>query len=327
MTTGVPRCCVNSTELVKWHLATTCAPEPAREDRLEQWMLDSGAQSLMERSGDFRQYDDYCRSQPSPEAEQQVLKDVSRTSSTVPVDALRRLLLAHAVRNPHIGYTQGLNFVSATLLREASSEEDAFWLLCAITELLLPQHYLPSLVGVRTDARVLDELLAEHGTLADLPAIFDGAGFELGVVTPHWLMLAFCETLPHELTLRVWDLFFSLGSRVLLATALTLMGFQAPRLREASSSFGSIYALLRQPEIGSLTASEFLGALLFELHFLPDSRVGLLRSKSRPTTPLEPHEYRQFRFAFRHRGRRGSSWSRSKLKGTNRKFDAFDMVV
>ena len=323
----MPRCCVNSTELLKWHMATTCAPAPAREDRQEQWMLDSGAQALMERSGDFRQYDDYCRSQPAPEAEQQILKDVSRTSNTVPVDALRRILLAHAVRNPHIGYTQGLNFVGATLLREASSEDDAFWLLCAITELLLPQHYLPSLIGVRTDALVLDHLLLEHGSLADLPSVFDGAGFELGVVTPHWLMLAFCETLPHELTLRVWDLFFSLGSRVLLATALALMGLQAPRLREASSSFGSIYALLRQPDISSLPASEFLGALLFELHFLTDARVGMLRSKFRPTKPLEPHEYRQFRFAFRHRGRQGSSWSRARMHATPRKFDAFDMVV
>ena len=78
-------------------------------------------------------------------------------------------------------------------------------------------------------------------------------------------MLAFCATLPRELTLRVWDLLFALGSRVLLATALALLYCQAPRLRAAAADFGEYYALLREPEPDSLSAHELLGALLREV--------------------------------------------------------------
>ena len=40
--------------------------------------------------------------------------------------SLRRLLLAHATRNPAIGYTQSLNFIGAFLLLNVPQEGIAF---------------------------------------------------------------------------------------------------------------------------------------------------------------------------------------------------------
>lgn len=254
-------------------------------------------------------YSDYCQAQqPSEDAVQQIQKDVPRTceSDVVAPHVLQRVLLAHAARNVAVGYTQGLNFVSASLLSAlppSSDEADAFWLLCTITERLLPDYYIPSLIGVRTDGLVLEALLHEHESLFDLPAIFEDAGFELGVITPHWLLLGFSETLPRDLTLRVWDLLFAFGSRVLLATALALLRCQAPRLRE-SSGFADLYALLRQPEKDAIIASELLSAVLSELHDLPATRVSVLRCQYRPR-PAPPKVPRRYRGKFRARGGRG----------------------
>jgi hypothetical protein len=117
---------------------------------------DSGAAALRLAAEDRGlAYGHWVQQDPSPTALEQIHKDVPRTcgpddhTASVSLDALTHVLCAHAARNTEIGYTQGLNFITATLLSHAAqpSEEEAFWVLCAITELLLPEHYLPSLIG------------------------------------------------------------------------------------------------------------------------------------------------------------------------------------
>ena len=62
---------------------------------------------------------DLRRTYPQQKDKQQLEKDVN---------VLRRVLNAYVLRNPRIGYCQGMNFIVAKLLT-CMDEENAFWVM------------------------------------------------------------------------------------------------------------------------------------------------------------------------------------------------------
>ena len=94
---------------------------------------------------------------PSP-FDDQIAKDLRRTLPSHPRyqnpdarRALARVLRAYALWHPDIGYCQGMNFLCGTLLL-IMAEEDAFWLLAAIVEDVLP-GYEPLIPGCEPFSR------------------------------------------------------------------------------------------------------------------------------------------------------------------------------
>lgn len=78
------------------------------------------------------------------------------------IPRLRRVLRGLAWLYPDIGYCQGTGMIAGSLLLFLE-EEDAFWLMCAIIEDLLPASYFSStLIGVQADQRVLRQLLVNY---------------------------------------------------------------------------------------------------------------------------------------------------------------------
>lgn len=84
------------------------------------------------------------------------MKDLHRSAIASPFlksdsgqQALKRILCAFSLRNPDIGYGQGLNFISAVLL-EYLSEEETFWSLCGLVEEILPPNWLLALTTTGT---------------------------------------------------------------------------------------------------------------------------------------------------------------------------------
>lgn len=79
------------------------------------------------------------------------------------VSKLKQVLLAYSRRNPEVGYCQGMNMITASLLLIMPSEEDAFWVLCSIVERILPKTYFETnLLASRADQQVLPPSLCHH---------------------------------------------------------------------------------------------------------------------------------------------------------------------
>uniref|UniRef100_A0A5F8GP30 TBC1 domain family member 8 n=1 Tax=Monodelphis domestica TaxID=13616 RepID=A0A5F8GP30_MONDO len=144
------------------------------------------------------------------------------------IAALRRVLTAYAHRNPKIGYCQSMNILTSVLLLYAK-EEEAFWLLVAVCERMLPDYFNHRVIGAQVDQSVFEELirerlpeLAEH--MKDLST--------LASISLSWFLTLFLSIMPLESAVNVVDCFFydgikaifQLGLAVLEANAMELCG-------------------------------------------------------------------------------------------------------
>ncbi|XP_029964771.1 titin homolog [Salarias fasciatus] len=133
---------------------------------------------------------------------------------------LFRVLKAYTQYQPQEGYCQAQGPVAAVLLMNMPAEE-AFWCLVQISEQYLPGYYNPLLEGVLFDAALLTWALKKM-----CPAVhkhLQHHGVEPLMFATDWLMCLFTRHLPFNTLLRVWDLFFCYGVRVLLQVAVVLV--------------------------------------------------------------------------------------------------------
>lgn len=131
------------------------------------WACSGGAEKMKaarESNDTFASYYDTAISLPNP-AEHDIMKDLHRTFpcndelSQEGIEPLKRVLLAYSVRNREVGYCQSMNFLVALLLT-LLDEEQAFWVLAAIVEDILPHnYYTASMLGCRVDQSVRTETL------------------------------------------------------------------------------------------------------------------------------------------------------------------------
>ncbi|KAL0974205.1 hypothetical protein UPYG_G00217070 [Umbra pygmaea] len=133
---------------------------------------------------------------------------------------LFRVLKAFTQLKPEEGYCQAQGPVAAVLLMNMPTEE-AFWCLVQISEQYLPGYYSPLLEGVLFDAAILSWVLKKL-----CPAAYKHLqrhGVEPLMFATDWLMCLFTRHLPFNTLLRVWDLFFCYGVRVLFQVAVVLV--------------------------------------------------------------------------------------------------------
>ncbi|CAA7267521.1 unnamed protein product [Cyclocybe aegerita] len=195
--------------------------------RSKVWLECSGALEMKE-PGLFQ--DLLAQVDGSDSVAHEIEKDVGRTmplniffgGDGAGVDKLRRVLIAYSRRNPAVGYCQGMNLITSTLLLVHADEEEAFWMLCAIVERILPEDFFsPSLLPSRACPLVLLDYVQEltpklHSHLTDL-------GVDLAAICFSWFLSLFTDCLPVETLFRIWDLFLVDGLDTLFRIALAIL--------------------------------------------------------------------------------------------------------
>ncbi|KAL9580881.1 MAG: hypothetical protein Q9212_004223, partial [Teloschistes hypoglaucus] len=161
------------------------------------------------------------------------------------VSKLNEVLLAYSRRNPDVGYCQGMNLITASLLLIMPTAEDAFWMLTSIIENILPeQYYDRSLLASRADQKVLLAYTAD--ILPKLSEHFEKLGIELEALTFQWFLSLFTDCLSAEALYRIWDVVFCFpdgGSTFLFQVALALLQLNEGDLL-ALDSPGEVYGFI-----------------------------------------------------------------------------------
>ncbi|PYI23695.1 TBC-domain-containing protein [Aspergillus violaceofuscus CBS 115571] len=185
--------------------------------RAKIWSECSGASSM--RVPGY--YDDLVRgvggSDPDPSVVSQIEMDINRTLTDnvffrkgPGVEKLKEVLLAYSRRNPEVGYCQGMNLITASLLLVTPTAEDTFWLLASMIEVILPEHYYDhGLLASRADQVVLRRYISE--VLPKLSAHLESLNVELEALTFQWFLSVFTDCLSAEALYRVWDVVLCLN--------------------------------------------------------------------------------------------------------------------
>ncbi|TCD66119.1 hypothetical protein EIP91_001728 [Steccherinum ochraceum] len=215
--------------------------------RNKVWFECSGALEMKE-PGLF--HDLLAESDDEGHVLKEIEKDVGRTMplniffgrTGAGVDKLRRVLTAYSRRNKAVGYCQGMNLVTSTLLLVHADEEEAFWVLSAMIERILPEDFFsPSLLSSRACPLVLMDYVQE--LLPKLHSHLTELGIDLPAICFSWFLSLFTDCLPIETLFRVWDIFMVDGLDVLFRIAFAILRSNEEELLRCES-ISAVYVAL-----------------------------------------------------------------------------------
>ncbi|XP_051486080.1 TBC1 domain family member 8B isoform X2 [Apus apus] len=157
------------------------------------------------------------------------------------ISALRRVLTAYAYRNPQIGYCQAMNILTSVLLLYAK-EEEAFWLLVAVCERMLPDYFNRRIIGALVDQAVFEELIRVH--LPQLTDHMTDMTF-FSSVSLSWFLTLFISVLPIESAVNVVDCFFYDGIKAVLQLGLAVLEYNMEKLLTCKDDAEAVTVLNR----------------------------------------------------------------------------------
>uniref|UniRef100_A0A8C8DAE7 Rab-GAP TBC domain-containing protein n=1 Tax=Oncorhynchus tshawytscha TaxID=74940 RepID=A0A8C8DAE7_ONCTS len=160
------------------------------------------------------------------------------------IAALRRVLTAYAHRNPKIGYCQSMNILASVLLLY-TKEEEAFWLLVAVCERMLPDYFNRRVIGAQVDQSVFEELIQER--LPELAEHIPDLS-PLSSLSLSWFLTLFLSVLPFRSAVCVVDCFFFHGIKAIFQLGLAVLDANAAALCASADDGQALMILTGQLE-------------------------------------------------------------------------------
>ncbi|KAG1460739.1 hypothetical protein G6F46_005335 [Rhizopus delemar] len=205
--------------------------------RGEIWEATSGAMYLrFANQGLYEEVLEKYQGQKSTSTEE-IEKDLNRSlpeyagyQSSEGIDRLRRVLTAYAWKNPELGYCQAMNIVTSALLIY-TTEEQAFWLLHVLVDSMCPGYYSTSMYGALLDQIVFEKLVEK--TMPVLWSHFKKAEVELSIACLPWFLSLYINSMPLEFAVRILDILFMEGPRILFQIGLAILKMYGEALLHA----------------------------------------------------------------------------------------------
>ncbi|KAL8176606.1 UNVERIFIED_CONTAM: hypothetical protein K2H54_036909 [Gekko kuhli] len=133
---------------------------------------------------------------------------------------LYRILKAYTIYRPEEGYCQAQAPVAAVLLMNMPAEQ-AFWCLVQICDKYLPGYYSAGLEAIQLDGEIFFALLRRVSPIAYRH--LKRYKIDPILYMTEWFMCIFSRTLPWCSVLRVWDMFFCEGVKIVFRVGLVLL--------------------------------------------------------------------------------------------------------
>ncbi|XP_037069277.1 TBC1 domain family member 10A-like [Pollicipes pollicipes] len=162
-------------------------------------------------------------------------------------EELMKVLRAYACYNPADGYSQAQAPLAAVLLMHMPTEQ-AFWCLVSICKEYLPMYYGPGMERVQLDGDILQGLVKRVS-----PNVYrhlKKQKVDPALYMVEWFMCIFSRTLPWASVLRVWDMFFCEGVKVLFRVGLVLIRYALGRrgiMKQCPSMYETVECLRSLP--------------------------------------------------------------------------------
>lgn len=216
--------------------------------RGEIWEVTSG--SIYLRLENPTMYSDTLNKHEGKEslAIDEIEKDLNRSLPEYPgfqseegIGRLRRVLTAYSWVNADVGYCQAMNIVVAALLIYMS-ETQAFFLLSALCDRLVPGYYSTTMYGTLLDQKVFEGLVEK--TMPILWEHLVKSDVQLSVVSLPWFLSLYINSMPLVFAFRVLDVFFVEGPKVLFQVGLAILRINGEELLDSTDD-GAFISVLK----------------------------------------------------------------------------------
>lgn len=192
--------------------------------RKDVWMFISGCQRALEQNATL--YSDLLRAQYQAEIVEVVKIDIPRTFPEniyfeVHKNELFNVLVAFAHQNSEVGYCQGLNYIAGLILIVTKDEHTTFWLLKHLVENVASEYHTRTMFGLQRDIHVISEIVRLREPLINEK--INEIGLPWAVILTKWLICLFSEVLPVETVLRIWDVMFAEGYKIIFRAAFAII--------------------------------------------------------------------------------------------------------